>query len=75
MMTIEEAAKVLKAHNEWRRDATEHPPPTTRNMQRPSDIGIAIDIAVKELTRIVESKDESKPSKTVQKRTVSKKHG
>ena len=75
MMTIEEAAKVLKAHNEWRRDATEHPPPTTRNMQHPSDIGIAIDIAVRELTRISESKDESKPSKTAQKRIVWKRYG
>lgn len=57
-MTIERAAEVLKAHNEWRRDVTDNPPATTRNMQDPEDIGRAIDVAVRELEKIVMSDKE-----------------
>lgn len=57
-MTIERAAEVLKTHNEWRRDVTDNPPATTRNMQDPEDIGRAIDVAVRELEKIVMSDKE-----------------
>lgn len=57
-MTIEQAAAVLKAHNAWRRDVTDNPPPTTRNMQDPEDIGIAIDVAVRELERLVSHNED-----------------
>lgn len=57
-MTIERAAEVLKAHNEWRRDVTDNPPATTRNMQDPEDIGIAIDVAVRELEKIVSHNED-----------------
>jgi len=53
-MTIERAVEVLKAHNAWRRDVTDNPPPTTRNMQHPSEIGEAIDVAVMELKKITQ---------------------
>lgn len=57
-MTIERAAEVLKAHNKWRRDVTDNPPATTRNMQDPEDIGNAIDVAVRELEKLVMSDEE-----------------
>lgn len=57
-MTIERAAEVLKAHNEWRRDRSDNLPPTTKNMQHPADIGKAIDVAVRELEKIVSHNEE-----------------
>lgn len=57
-MTIERAAEVLKTHNVWRRDRSDNLPPTTKNMQHPADIGNAIDVAVRELEKLVMSDEE-----------------
>tara|TARA_B100000378_G_scaffold13962_1_gene11416 strand:- start:81 stop:221 length:141 start_codon:yes stop_codon:yes gene_type:complete len=43
-MKVEEAIKVLTKYNEWRRDDTGEKP-----MPQPSQIGIAIDVAIQEL--------------------------
>lgn len=46
-MTKKRALKVLEAHNEWRRgsDAT--------GMQDPRDIGIALEIAIKSIKKLI----------------------
>ena len=42
-MTIQEAVKILEAHNKWRRDNSFMPKPQTD----PKQLGIAIDTVVK----------------------------
>ena len=47
VMELKRAVKILKDHNEWRRDNTSLiPPPTTRS----KDLGIAIDVIVDHLS-------------------------
>lgn len=53
-MTIERAAEVLRAHNAWRRDEAGK----REKMQKPADIGNAIDVAVRELEEISGSYEE-----------------
>ena len=51
-MTRKEALKVLHSYQKWRRGCNNKPIPTTK------EIGIAIDIAIRELRKI--ERDESK---------------
>ena len=44
-MTPQEAVKILKAYNRWRRGDVE------KYHNTPSEIGIAIDVAIKELEK------------------------
>jgi hypothetical protein len=46
-MTIKEAAKILKEHNEWRRGKDV----PIEKMHTPTEVGVAIDVAVRELEK------------------------
>jgi len=54
-MTIKRTIEVLKAHNAWRRGEVGK----REKMQHPSDIGNAIDVAVRELEEIFGSYEEA----------------
>lgn len=49
-MTINKALKVLKAYNLWRRDND-----GKYEMPHPAELGKAVDVAIKELTKIVKN--------------------
>lgn len=49
-MTLNEAVKILKLHNQWRRNRDDD---VVIEMQSSTDIGIAIDMVVAELSKTV----------------------
>lgn len=48
-MTNEQAAQILRDHNEWRRDRSEKAPIGMPESYNPTLLGLAIDVAVKAL--------------------------
>lgn len=56
-MDISRAVEILKKHNEWRRC---NDFPSSKEMANPTELGIAIDVAVKELSKSINKSDQSK---------------
>jgi hypothetical protein len=56
-MEINKAIEILKKHNEWRR-CNEFP--SSKEMVNPTELGIAIDVVVKELSQKHNQPNQSK---------------
>lgn len=48
-MDIKEAITILKKHNEWRRCKNV---PSTKEMVNPTELGVAIDVTINELSNL-----------------------